>query len=295
MTVDLPAGKYVVAVSGGIDSVVLLDMLHKLPGIKLVVAHYDHGIRSDSHLDRQHVAELAKTYGLPFVYHEGKHGPDTSEAAARTARYQFLHRVRLASGARAIVTAHHRDDLLETAILNLLRGTGRKGLSSLQSTDIVVRPLLHLTKHQLHTYAHVHKLQWREDSTNSDEAYLRNYVRRRIVPKFTMAQRRQLHELILRTAELNEQLDAYIVNYLHCQPHIHQLHRRSFISLPHGVAREVMASWLRNAGIRQFDRQTLERLVVAAKTARPGASIDIIQGHRLLTLKNTLALKLAER
>ena len=283
------------AVSGGIDSVVLLDMLRKLPGVKLVVAHYDHGIRSDSHLDRQHVANLAKTYGLPFVYHEGKHGPGTSEAVARDTRYQFLHRVRKASGARAIVTAHHHDDQLETAILNLMRGTGRKGLSSLQSTDTVVRPLLHLTKHQLHTYAFNNKLAWREDSTNSDEAYLRNYVRRRVLPKFTMAQRRQLHELITHAAELNAQLDTQIVNYLHCQPHVHQLHRRSFARLPHSVAREVMASWLRHAGIRQFDRPTLERLVVAAKTARPGASIDIVKGHRLLTLKDSLALKLAER
>src|SRR5215471_4228206 len=94
MKIELEPGKYVVAVSGGVDSMVLLDVLKDVPGLQLVVAHYDHGMRGDSGQDRQLVQEAAAHYGLPFAYEEGKLGVRTSEAAARDARYQFLRRVR---------------------------------------------------------------------------------------------------------------------------------------------------------------------------------------------------------
>src|SRR5665213_799396 len=138
MNVDLVPGKYVVAVSGGVDSISLLHILQAQPGVRLIVAHFDHGIREDSVEDRRLVQNVAREYRLPFVYDAGNLGVDTSEAAARQARYRFLRRVQQASGARAIVTAHHQDDLLETAILNLLRGTGRKGLTALSNRSDMI-------------------------------------------------------------------------------------------------------------------------------------------------------------
>jgi tRNA(Ile)-lysidine synthetase-like protein len=131
MKIQLPKGRYVVAVSGGVDSVVLLDALSKLPNLELVVAHLDHGIREDSIEDRRFVASLAASYGLVFEYGEGRLGSGASEATAREARYNFLRGVKMKHDAKAIITAHHQDDLIETAILNMLRGTGRKGLTSL--------------------------------------------------------------------------------------------------------------------------------------------------------------------
>jgi tRNA(Ile)-lysidine synthase TilS/MesJ len=111
------------------------------PDFKFIVAHYDHGVRSDSQLDRQLVQGVARQHGLTFVYDEGKLGPGTSEAVARKARYAFLRKVQQTTGARAIITAHHEDDLLETALLNLLRGTGRRGVTSLRSRHDIHRPL----------------------------------------------------------------------------------------------------------------------------------------------------------
>src|SRR5690348_2939142 len=126
MNVLLPKpGNYVVAVSGGVDSVVLLDILSKQPGLKLTIAHFDHGIRNDSYKDRQFVEGLAKKYQLLFVYKEGSLGK-ASEAKAREARYEFLRKAQKDSGSQAIITAHHQDDLLETAILNMLRDSSRK-------------------------------------------------------------------------------------------------------------------------------------------------------------------------
>jgi tRNA(Ile)-lysidine synthase len=290
MNISLKPGKYIVAVSGGVDSMVLLDLLHRQVDLGLVVAHFDHGIRTDSGHDRQFVQEMAGQLGLTFVYEEAKLGPGVSEATARTARYAFLERMRQVHGAKAIVTAHHQDDVLETAILNILRGTGRKGLTSLSSRSLVVRPMLHLPKKTIREYADSQGLKWREDSTNTDEKYLRNYIRHRILPRFDDAARAQLIDIIERMRRVNYELDITLVNLMHSQPNLRQLDRGWFVSLPHAVAREFLASWLRARGVGNFDTKTLERVVVAAKVSQVGSLIDIMGGASLFVKRNSLAL-----
>lgn len=289
-SIAVPAGTYVVAVSGGVDSMVLLDLVRQQLDLKLVVAHYDHGIRHDSRLDREIVQATAKKLGIPFVYHEGKLGVDASEEAARKARYDFLHSVRKASGAGAVLTAHHHDDVLETAIINMLRGTNRKGLSSLQSTQSIHRPLLHLQKQHLKQYAQDQGLVWREDSTNQDTRYLRNYVRHKILPQFEPHHKQQLVDIVKTVGSINDELEKQLTHYLHVQPALDKLSRLEFMRLPHVVAREVIAAFLRRHGIRDFDQKTLERLVVAAKTHAPGKSVDIVNGYKLSIGKANLAL-----
>src|SRR3989338_2021299 len=149
----IPLGRYVLAVSGGVDSIVLLDLLAKqakspklrvpssdkkapssqLPvrSYKFVVAHFNHSIRLDSGEDEKLVADAAGKYGLRFKVGQGRLGPGTSEDQARTARYKFLETVRKSCQAKTIITAHHQDDVMETAILNLLRGSGRRGLTAI--------------------------------------------------------------------------------------------------------------------------------------------------------------------
>ena len=273
----------------------LLHMLQSKPGVRLTVAHYDHGIRPDSVEDRRLVQALAREYGLPFVYHTGNLGPGVSEARAREARYAFLHKVRQASGAQAIVTAHHEDDLLETVILNLLRGTGRRGLSSLRNTDVVKRPLLHIPKNELLRYATGQGLRWREDSTNSDETYLRNYIRKNVLPRFAAHNREDLRAMHRRAQALNEAIRAETAAYLHTQPGRMTLHRHDFIMLPHAVAREIMAEWLlRNTSV-ELSKKLLERLVTAAKTGRAGTKVDVDKTHWLQIDRDILALRARER
>jgi len=281
---------YVVAVSGGVDSVVLLDILHRQGGLQLLVAHFDHGIREDSAADRQFVEDLAETYGLGFTYDEGHLGAGASEAAARDARYAFLRRVREASGAAAIVTAHHEDDVFETAILNLLRGTGRKGLSSLRSTKELYRPLLATPKANLLAYARSRNLKWHEDSTNLSDDYARNYVRHTILSKFDDKARNHLRELIRTARETNIQIDRMLAEQLHLRPDFDVLDRHWFIMLPHAVAREIIAAWLRDRGVTDFDKPLLERIVVAAKMYAPGKRIDISGRYSMLVRKDDLVL-----
>src|SRR5690606_41547248 len=110
------------AVSGGIDSVVLLDMLSHVPGLKLVVTHFDHGIRPDSAQDAVFVEELAAHYGLPFETKRVELGTKASEELARRHRYAFLRDVAARYNAK-IITAHHADDVIETVAINHIRGT----------------------------------------------------------------------------------------------------------------------------------------------------------------------------
>jgi tRNA(Ile)-lysidine synthase len=298
---------YVVAVSGGVDSMALLHILatsytpiadsknsssHQPPAnsYRLIVAHFDHGIREDSAEDRRFVGETARRYGLPFVYDQGHLGAGASEAAAREARYQFLRKIKASVSAQAIVTAHHEDDVLETAIVNLLRGTGRKGLSSLASTSEIHRPLLATPKHNLRRYAEANGLKWREDSTNASANYLRNYIRQNILPRFDASARQQLKELIEKARDANVQIDALLAEQLHLQPAANTLDREWFTMLPHTIAREIMAAWLRSHHIRDFDTKLLERLTIAAKTYAAGKQIDINASFYVLVRRETLVL-----
>src|SRR4051812_31887046 len=115
MKVKVPRGKYILAVSGGVDSMVLLDLLARKPGIELVVAHFDHGIRPDSKKDEVLVRKAAASYGVAFEPGQGNLGPAASEATARQARYHFLDEVLTKHQALKIITAHHQDDAIETA------------------------------------------------------------------------------------------------------------------------------------------------------------------------------------
>jgi tRNA(Ile)-lysidine synthase len=295
MNLQIEPGRYVVAVSGGVDSVVLLDLLVKIHNVQLIVAHFDHGIREDSGEDVKFVRGLARKYGLQFVYGRGELGAGASEAAARKARYEFLEGTRRAADARAVITAHHKDDVLETAILNIIRGTARRGLTSLVSTSDILRPLLHVPKANIRAYAVEHGLKWRDDSTNALDTYKRNYIRHNILTRFSPEDRERLHDIIVRMRTHNAQLDALLEEFLLRCVNQGKFIRQLFILLPHTVAREVMATWLRHHGVPDIDSRMLERLVHAAKTFSAGQEVHAGRGWSLKVGKKFLALKHNER
>lgn len=285
MEVYVKPGKYIIAVSGGVDSMALLDILVRLPELELVVAHFEHGIRTDSDQDRQLVAAVAAQHGLPFVFARGNLGVGTSEVKAREARYAFLRQTREVYGAEAIITAHHQDDVVETALINLVRGTGPRGLSSLQSTTELVRPLLHIPKQQLLAYARAHTLAWHEDSTNADETYLRNYLRLRLMPRMSNDAREQLLQHIATSKVLEKEITTILLPELQSSA----LDRKWFVQLPYNVSTVAMTLWLRIQGSR-FDRKAIHRLAVFAKTANPGSRADIDARHYLHISKHNITL-----
>lgn len=290
LEVNVKPGKYIVAVSGGVDSMVLLDLLHKHSRLQLVVAHFEHGIRQDSVVDFKLVKAAAKKYGLPFVAAHGNLGPNASEAEARKARYDFLRHAMHEEGAGAIITAHHQDDMLETAVLNMLRGTGRLGLSSLRSHEELVRPLLNYSKQEIKQYALSNDIKWHEDSTNADDRYLRNYIRHNILNRFGEKGRELLLERLEQAKKINDQIDELLNKDLDLQPSVDQLRRSWFVVLPYAVASEVMATWLRRNGIANFDRTLIDRLVVLAKTKPDGKEADVDANYKLEFGKEQITL-----
>ena len=180
-------GEAIVAVSGGADSVVLLDLLNgvaKELGLSLVVAHVDHGIQADSATVRQSVAALAKKYRLPFEATELHLGAEASETEARRGRYAWLREAQQRRGAKYLVTAHHQDDQIETVLLRTLRGSAPAGLAGIarRGRGGLVRPLLPFTRRELVEYAAAHGLPVHDDPANRDPRHLRSWVRATLLP-----------------------------------------------------------------------------------------------------------------
>lgn len=289
LSITLSSGKYVVAVSGGVDSVVLLDLLTKQKDLELVVAHFDHGIRKESVADREFVAKLSQKYALPFEFAEGKLGVKASEEEARKRRYEFLQHIRRKYSADAIVAAHHQDDVIETICINLLRGTGRMGLSSLKSLGDVKRPLLNTSKEELIKYAKNNNLAWHEDQTNQSTDYLRNWLRHKILNKLSNEQREAFIKLYENASLRNEELNTLLSSLLGERSTM--LQKSVVINAPHNVAKEILAHWLRDNNVRAFDKKALERLTIGAKTLHVGKNIALGAGYNVLVGKDSLELQ----
>jgi tRNA(Ile)-lysidine synthetase-like protein len=269
MQVEVKPGKYVLALSGGVDSIVLLDLLSNLEGVELVLAHFNHGIRTDAVRDEDFVRQKAKDYRLILEVGQGNLGAQASEETAREARYKFLRDICDRHEANTIITAHHQDDMLETAIINILRGTGPQGLMAMQTNPDIVRPLLEVPKKDIVTYAQAKKLEWVEDESNDDLKYLRNYIRSKLMSKL---QAKERQEILARIDQVTEEYQAVTDIYDSVADYIFidedTLDRQAFIFLPDAVAKEMLARWLRHKRI-PADRKTINRLAVAIKTARP--------------------------
>lgn len=280
---------FIVAVSGGVDSVALLHTLvNQHSSNRYIVANINHGIRQDVSKDADLVRSYAEEYHLPFEYTELKLGSAASEAQARAARYLFLQTIMKKHEAHAIITAHHQDDVIETMFINIVRGTGRRGLSSLKSNNNLVRPLLEVSKAEIYSYARQHDLTWREDSTNSDMKYLRNMLRHRVVAKMNSEQRAQALTIVNNASRINYLLDRELAQLLRRGLHKGELvvNRGWFAQLPHDVSLEVLYLLLSSNEAPDINKMTLERTVVAIKTLRPGKTIQLSGGEILLTKRS---------
>ncbi|MCM2356667.1 MAG: tRNA lysidine(34) synthetase TilS [Geobacteraceae bacterium] len=185
--------RVIVAVSGGADSVALLDILASLQPLRLnlIVAHLNHSLRgAESDGDEAFVRELAARYGLPCeagradVRELSRREKLSLEEAGRVARHAFLRRLAAQYRADAIALAHHADDQAETVLMRLLRGAGATGLAGIapKTGDKLVRPLLGVTRREIEAYLRRRGLVYRTDSSNAETKFLRNRVRHELLP-----------------------------------------------------------------------------------------------------------------
>lgn len=215
--------KVIVAISGGLDSMVLADLLHK-SGLKVLLAHCNFGLRGEeSDGDEALVKEWASSKVIPVSVKAfdtknilAEEGGNLQEIA-RNLRYNWFESLRISSGFDYIATAHHLQDAVETMLINLLKGTGIAGLHGiLPLQGRIIRPLLSFTKEEIRQYALAENIPWREDSSNKKDDYLRNEIRHhllpmaeQIIPNATINLYRNTQRL--RDAELlyNESIDRY--------------------------------------------------------------------------------------
>lgn len=193
-----PKEKLLVAVSGGVDSMVLLDLLVELKSgwnLDIAVVHVNHQLRGEESLgDEEFVRQTALRLHLDFYCKRVdtlglKHSLRVSkQVAAREARYQFFEETRQNTHSDHVATGHQADDDAETVLFNALRGTGVRGLAGIPVARIsghIVRPLLFARRQHIMTYAHERGIQFRTDSSNASLAYSRNYLRHSVVPFLT--------------------------------------------------------------------------------------------------------------
>jgi len=179
------------AVSGGVDSMVLLDSFYRLKSemnFDLTVLHYNHKWRKKSYLDSKLLKNYCNSNNIKFLYKETKGKIVKSEEAARNERYSFFRIAAKKYNLDYICTAHHKDDHFETIIFRLLRGSGPAGLLPLKKSlkldrkTILFRPFLDISKTDIEHYAKHHRVGFVKDITNEDIKYKRNLIRKKIIP-----------------------------------------------------------------------------------------------------------------
>ncbi len=215
--------KIIAAVSGGADSVVMLDLLAREQeafGLTIIVAHFNHQLRGDeSNGDEEHVAQRARHYGFEF-YVERAHTAEYArhrkigiQEAARNLRYEFFDKLLMSSGFDKIATAHNADDNAETILLNLFRGAGVHGLSGipvLREDRKIIRPLLFAERREIEMYQQEEQLPFRVDSSNVKDYYTRNFIRHHVLPPIKEQVNPNVVQTLHRSAELFRELEAFL-------------------------------------------------------------------------------------
>ncbi len=188
LTTNFLKKNYLLAVSGGVDSMVLA-LLFKMSDLKFEIAHINYKLRGeDSDLDQKVVQDFCKKFDIKLHLYEvsGKdQKPQNSiQIWARNLRYDFFRKILIDENLDYIVTAHHLNDELETFFINLSRGSGIKGLSGIPANENqILRPLLNFTKEELYDFAAQNNIDFREDKSNEKDDYLRNKIRNQLTPK----------------------------------------------------------------------------------------------------------------
>lgn len=254
-----------VACSGGSDSLALLDllvMLHGEGGPRILCAHFEHGIRKEeSHIDAEFVADVCAQWGVPFIYgakdvpHYARAHRLSLETAARECRYAFLRRERMQYGCDYIVTGHHADDLAETVLMRILRGTGTTGLAAMRDKDgVLLRPLLAITRATIEAYIKKRHLHPRHDATNDDVSHaVRNRIRHCLLPELRKYYNPSLVRALTQLSTLAAEEDAFLAGlaeeaFLHAY-HEKGLSQKVLRGLHPALQRRVLRMyWVRETG-----------------------------------------------
>ncbi len=270
-----PDARHLIGVSGGRDSVALLHWLINLGYNKLIVCHLNHQLRGrSSDADARFVEKLARKYQVDFelgasnVHVLAKKKKTSIETAAREARYSFFAKAAKRHRCHTIFLAHHADDLVETFLLNLIRGAGLTGLAAMRDVSTrrvnalaltIVRPILSVWRTEIDDYVREHSLKFREDASNKNLAPLRNRIRNRTIPYLEKIIDRKIRQNIWRTAIIAADEENWIDKELPDSTNP-DLSVPKLRALPIALQRRAILKWLRAQKISEVGFDVIERV-----------------------------------
>jgi tRNA(Ile)-lysidine synthase len=297
-----PGDLCIVGVSGGPDSVCLLDILHELGKaleIRLVVAHYDHGLREkEDESETRFVRRLASSMALPFESEKAsslKEGDTSSvEERARNARYAFFEKLKDKLGAQKIALGHNLNDQAETVLMRFLRGSGPAGLTGIPPTreHTIIRPLIEIQREEIESYLKARDLSYVIDSSNLQTDYLRNKIRLELLPQLLEYQPRlidHLGQLARIMGSDNKYLEEHAEDWVAREAEQGSagdifIPVQSFLDLPPPIRNRVTRHVLRKVrkNLRRIDHGHIESVHMLAKSKDPQGILNLPNG---LTVK----------
>ena len=279
--------KILVAVSGGVDSIVLVDFLidffKQKNGLKwvednLIIAHFEHGIRGkESMRDLEFVRKFAYKNNLRFEFERGFLGENASEEKARKARYDFLRALAERENAE-IFTAHHKNDLAETFVLNLKRGGGWRAIACFDSPSIK-RPFLKFSKAEILKKAQEKGLKWCEDSTNLSEKYARNRIRKKI--NFSEENLNKIFEIWQKQIKIKREIEEITNDILSKIGNGRKFERNFFRNNSDEVCMEILREIMRIQSGKIPLLKQIANFLQAIRTFKNGSKTQILSGREV--------------
>ena len=302
-----PGDLVVVAVSGGPDSVCLLDLLNTLANgfkFRLCVAHYNHGLRDkEDPLETELVQNLAESMKHPFFTEQAsllKMGVGSIEEKARDARYQFLEKVRQLCHGHKIAVGHHLNDQAETVLMRLLRGSGISGLSGIPPIreNIIIRPLIEVKRDDIEAYLKARELPYVFDSSNLNTRFLRNKIRASLLPNLLEYQPLFIEHLAQLSKILKED-DLYLTSEAEqwIEKQVKQksdgdlsIPLPSLAKLPQAIKSRAIRILLKKigSGLRNIDYGHIQSISRLAESKKSQAMLDLPNGLVVQRIYDTL-------
>jgi tRNA(Ile)-lysidine synthase len=290
-----PGDSVVAAVSGGADSVCLLDCLNSLADdfeISLLVAHFNHGLRpGEDCIESDFVRRLADSLDLRCMINKSPPGIErkgSEEESARNVRYKFLEEVRRCSGSHRIALGHTIDDQAETVLMRLLRGSGSTGLAAIPPVrgETIIRPIIRVSRREVLEYLKERRLDHMLDSSNRDVRYLRNRIRSELMP-LLLSYQPNLVERLSNTADIvrldDDCLESIASSWIEAHgvqtPACHRIPVSLWRLLHPALKARVLRELISRAGsLRRIDSGHLRAIALLAESASPQGHINLPAG-----------------
>lgn len=292
----------VCAISGGVDSMCLLDIV-KNYNVNIICAHVNHNLRNESFEEYEFVKNYCLSNNITF---EGivldKIQSGNLENEFRKKRYDFFEDLIKKYNAKYLLTAHHGDDLIETILMRIVRGSSINGYSGFEKESIrdnysILRPLIYLTKDDLYKYAKDNNIEYREDKTNESDKYTRNRYRKYILPKLK-EENKNVHKKFIKFSEelnnsykfinkyINELLDKYYINNKLDIKYISKLDEYIIKKLLFNILKDIYKD-----NINLINDNNINEIIKVIKSNKPNLNVDLPKNIVLIRKYNVLEVK----